>query len=208
MAKTFNDLRKDVEDRIWCQTEDAFAFLVDQPHTFGHSQLIMRTPESEDEDCSFLGAVPHIAKCIKRLRTALPSPDAGGWKTLADYTQTWGRYEKTLVLRVSANEARGWYKVHLMPYYRSHLDATIKLYRATHNYKKKEDPTRKGGLLHWLGQREVLLDYDMRKGREDAIVNERINSFHLDKLADKLRGRTRARPNKSIQRTRARGPRR
>lgn len=183
MIKKPLEVPNHVEKRAWYEDYDAYAFLVDQPVTFGHSQLVIRIPEAEDEHCSFLRASPHIAKCIERLRTALPKSDAPGWEALADYTQTSGFYVKTLLLRVSANEERSQYKVHLVPYFESHLDATNRLYRATHPYAKK-----KGGLLHWLGQREVLLDYDMRKGRKEPMVCDRVDSFRLDELAKKLRG--------------------
>jgi hypothetical protein len=89
------------------------------------------------------------------------------------------------VLRVSANEERNTYKIHLVPYFKSHLDATNKLYKVTHD----KEPKDKGGLLHWLGQREVILDYDMRDGRDNKLVKTRINSYNLQQLALKLRGK-------------------
>jgi hypothetical protein len=184
MALCYGKLRKEVDDRIWYRSRGAFAFLVDAPHTFGHSQLVLKIRKSTQEECIFARASIHAAKCVGTLRTKLPS-QRKEWQRLAKYTGTSGRYEKTLVLRVSADEEADTYKVHLVPYFASHLEATGKLYRATHN--KEEDET--GGLLHWLGQREVLLDYDMRHGRNDPIVRERIESFNLPKLASFLGSR-------------------
>lgn len=183
MAVTFKELRKEVMDRTWYRTNGAFAFLVDAPHTFGHSQLVVAI-RSDKEDKSFSKAARHIAACIAKLRASLPAPGGHKWKSLAEYTRSSGRYEKTLVLRVSADEEEKMYKIHLIPYFKSHLDTTNELYRVTHG-KRRND---KGGLLHWLGQREVILDYDMRDGRDNPVVKGRINSFHLEQLALKLRG--------------------
>jgi len=183
MALPFRELRKKVADRIWYSANGAFAFLVDAPHTFGHSQLVVLI-RSNKEDKSFSKAARHIAASIRKLRTSLPGPGDHKWKSLAEYTRSSGPYEKTLVLRVSADEEGNMYKIHLVPYFKSHLDATNKLYRATHDKTRKD----KGGLLHWLGQREVILDYDIRDGRDNEIVKIRINSFRLQQLALKLRG--------------------
>jgi hypothetical protein len=183
MALPFRELRKKVADRIWYSANGAFAFLVEAPHTFGHSQLVVAI-RSDKEDKSFSNAARHIATCIGILRTSLPSPADHEWESLVEYTRSSGSYEKTLVLRVSADEEKNTYKVHLVPYFKSHLDATNKLYQVTHD----KGPTKKGGLLHWLGQREVILDYDMRAGDDDKLVQARIKSFRLQQLALKLRG--------------------
>ena len=183
MALTFSKLRKETADRIWYSANGAFAFLVDAPHTFGHSQLVVAIqPNKEDE--SFSTVAHHIAACIKKLRTSLPSPSDDKWRSLAEYTRSSGPYEKTLVLRVSADEKKDMYKIHLVPYFKSHLDATNKLYRVTHDKGRKD----KGGLLHWLGQREVIVDYDMRDGRDNKLVKTRIKSFRLQQLALMLHG--------------------
>lgn len=184
MARPVKELRNEVRDRIWYSRDGAFAFLIYTPHTFGHSQLVVAMPfDKEKEDEAFLKAAPHIAACIRILRNSLSSPSDREWESLAEYTISSGAYEKTLVLRVSADEEKNTYKVHLVPYFKSHLDATNKLYQVTHDKK----PTKKGGLLHWLGQREVIVDYDMRHGTDDKCVKNRIESFRLHQLALKLR---------------------
>jgi hypothetical protein len=181
MAQIFSKLRKAVTDRIWYTEKGAFAFLVDAPLTFGHSQLVVAIkPDKEDE--SFSAIAPHIAACIKKLRTSLPSPGDIKWMPLAKYTRSCGTYQKTLLLRTSADEKKNIFKIHLVPYFKSHFDATNKLYRVTYNKGRKD----KGGLLHWLGQREVIVDYDMRDGRESKLVKMRIKSFHLEQLALRL----------------------
>jgi len=184
MALSFEDYRGKVGDRIWYSANGVFAFLVCAPHTFGHSQLVVKICSNEEEYKSFSKAAPHIAACIKNLRTSLPRPEDCNWKSLAEYTKSSGPYEKTLVLRVSADEARDTYKIHLIPFFESHLDATNELYQVTH----VKGPEDKGGLLHWLGKREVILDCDMRDGCDNELVKNRINSFHLQQLKSSLCG--------------------
>ena len=181
MALTFSKLYKETADRTWYDTDGAFAFLVDAPLTFGHSQLVVKI-QSNKQDESFSAVAHHIAACIKNLRTSLPSPSEDKWRSLAAYTRSFGPYKKILLLRVSADETRNMYKIHLVPYFKSHLDATNKLYRVTHNKGRKG----KGGLLHWLGQREVIVDYDMRDGRDNKLVKTRIKTFRLKQLASRL----------------------
>lgn len=173
----------DFRDRTWYENGNAYAFLVDTPHTFGHTQLVLKIDNTEKEEDCFRKASSHVTSCIKKLRTALQDNFADDYAFLLRYTRTSGKYKKTLVLRVSARESKGEYKVHLVPYFESHFHATNKLYRATHDKHKKEN----GGLLHWLGLREVLLDYDMREGRGSEAVKKRIQSFGLQKLAAELR---------------------
>jgi hypothetical protein len=187
MALCYDKLSKEVNDRIWYRSTSAFAFLVDAPYTLGHSQLVLKILKPIQEEHIFAKASIHAAKCIETLSTKLRSKltlQRKEWRQLAIYTETSGCYEKTLVLRVSADEEADTYKVHLVPYFASHLEATGRLYRGTHNKEKG----RTGGLLHWLGQREVLVDYDMRHGRSDPIVMGRIDSFNLSQLASFLCG--------------------
>jgi hypothetical protein len=181
MALSYDKLRAEVDDRIWYRANRAFAFLVDAPHTFGHSQLVLKVSTSDEEEWFFSKAAGHAAKCIRRLRTQLPR-HRRAWRQLADYTKTKGVYKKTLILRVSADEEADTYKIHLVPYFASHLKSTRKLYQGTHDLPEKKT----GGLLHWLGLREVLLDYDMRQGRTHATVKNRISCFKLDRLASAL----------------------
>jgi hypothetical protein len=183
MAYDYDTLRHKVKDRIWYPNkdkdgdEDAFAYLVDTPYTLGHSQLVLKISKSTEEKDNFANVSKHVAKCIKTLSTKLHC-QSKKWPQLAKYTLTSDSYLKTLVLRVSADEEDDTYKVHLVPYFTSHLNATRKLFRAIHN---KEEGI--GGLVHWLGQREVFGEYDMRDGRDDPIVKERIKSFKLQDLA-------------------------
>ena len=179
MAVTFDKLLEVVRDRTWYHARGVFAFLVDAPLTFGHSQLVVKAPKSKNEEFWFATAAPHIAICIRTLRTELTSRNRSGWRSLAQYTGTSGRYRKTLVLKASADETRGMYKLHLVPYFASHLYATNQLYQVLND----ADHGAAGGLLHWIGQRERLVDYDMRYGREDNVVKARIVSFNLAQLA-------------------------
>src|SRR2546428_14009630 len=120
MAMTFDKLRDVVRDRTWYRARGVFAFLVNAPLTLGHSQLVVKTPQSDTEERSFAAAAPHVANCIRVLRTRLPSHGRKSWQSLTQYTKTSGGYRKTLVLKASAEEPKGIYKVHLVPYFASH----------------------------------------------------------------------------------------
>lgn len=180
---SFENVPDFLRDRSWYCGENAYAFLVDAPITLGHSQLKVLVNHAQQEEDSFSNAAKHIAGCIKTLRTVLCDLQLDNWATLANYTGTSGKYQKTLVLKVSANEANDEYKLHLVPYFSSHFIATNKLYAAIQNL----DQDAIGGMLHWVGQRERIVDYDMRYGREDETVKKRIASFNLPQLASKLR---------------------
>ena len=93
---------------------------------------------------------------------------------------------KTLVLRASAAEKQGEYKVHLVPCFESHLKSANDLLRARFGGRDE------GGLLYWIGQREDLVDYDMSL----AHAEKRIESYRLTDLAAILR--CSAQPPKSV----------
>jgi hypothetical protein len=182
MALKFKDLRGQIGVRVWYEERDAFAFVLHAPLTFGHSQLVVRVRSASSEEHIFERASLHIASCIRALRTKLPTGSRRTWKELINYTGTTGKYQKTLVLKTSADETADLYKVHLVPFYASHLQSTIELYQNTHGHQAV------GGLLHWLGEREVVVDRDLRNDPID--VKARTDSFNLEKLAMCLRRRT------------------
>lgn len=171
-----------LHDRTWYSQDNTYAFLVDAPITLGHSQLKVKTGETQQEEDSFEVAAGHVVKCIRTLRTTLSALRLDNWAALARYTNTSGNYVKTLVLKVSANEPKGEYKIHLVPYFDSHLQTTTRLHCAM----QELDSDRPGGLLHWVGQRERVVDYDMRYTRDDEAVKRRITSFNLPQLASEL----------------------
>lgn len=182
--------RERVNERVWYQNGNrnangyAYAFLVDAPITFGHSQLVLFTDESMEEQDCFTIAARHIANCIAALRTTIPGALADTrWTALAEYTGTSDECLKTLVLKVSADEDRDVYKIHLVPYFESHFDATNELYREN---MELTDEEAKGGLLHWIGEREQTVDRDMLAGRKDSVVIARIASFRLPELKERL----------------------
>ena len=94
----------ELRERRWYTGKDVYAFLVDAPITFGHSQLVI-TVNSTAEEEKFESAARHIANCIRILRTTLCSLDLKQWDALARDTRTSGGYTKTLVLKASANES-------------------------------------------------------------------------------------------------------
>lgn len=184
MVMTFDKLRELVRDRTWYRARGVFAFLVEAPLTLGHSQLVVRASWSDTEERSFVAAVPHIANCIRVLRRRLPSRDRKSSRSLTRYTGTSGRYRRTLVLKASADEPKGMYKVHLVPCFASHFNAANRLFQLLND----ADDSEPGGLLHWIGQRERLVDNDMRYGRVDKQVKARITAFNLEQLVSTLVG--------------------
>lgn len=177
--KTTSSVPDHLRDRAWYAENSAFAFLVHAPIAFGHSQLKVSIACGIHEEDAFSLAAKHIAICIGRFRSAFMSLDLKEWGPLAQYTGTSGHYVKTLVLKASANEDQGEYKVHLVPCFSSHIEAANELFRARFHQGNS------GGLLHWIGEREHLADYDTLP--LDAVAGERIKSFCLTGLAAILR---------------------
>lgn len=135
-------------------------FFVNRPLTFGHSQLVMPIPSNLrdiKEDIIFECASIIIKRAIKTFEEAF-----GGDKlhsnedfcNLAKRTLSNGRYEKTIIMRVSADEdPREVYKVHLVPYFKSNADLCQERYYLIHKV-----PDNRGGLIGWLGDRETEVD--------------------------------------------------
>ena len=182
--------------RTWYSPPGTYAFLVDAPLSFGHSQLCVTKEDSEQEDATFARAAKHIKTCIRSFRVVLPDAVVS-WDSLARYTNTKGAYQKTLILKASADEKPTEYKIHLVPFFESHLKATNRLYQATHS----QPAGKSGELLHWRGKREVSVDYYTRD-REDPVTIARTATFRLEDLAARLRSETKDAPNERMERTR------
>lgn len=179
--KTTNNIPDELYDRTWYVENSAYAFLVDKPITFGHSQLrISITPGIREED-TFSLAAKHIAICIGRFRSTFENINLAEWSPLAQYTETSGQYLKTLVLKASANENQNEYKVHLAPCFSHHIDAANNLF--WEQVSKREEG---GGLLHWIGKREHVVDCDASQMDSDT-RQKLIESFCLTGLAEILR---------------------
>lgn len=139
-------------------------FLVDRPLTFGHSQLVMPIPptlSTTEENVSFALASIIIQCAIKGFENAFKEEKKEELHTqrqfydLAEQTCSYGRYIRTLVMRVSASETQTEeYKVHLVPYFESNAGQCQQRYCATHNLP----PGNRGGLIGWLGDRETEVD--------------------------------------------------
>ncbi len=151
--------------RTWCneriESEDVGVriILVRAPLTFGHSQVIACFPKCRlhDEFERFRVIAPFIERALAAF--GLVFGKQGVHKkielaSLANLTMTEGNYVKTLILRTSANENDNEYKVHLVPYFRSHASSAKGMYTATHSVA----PEDTGGLLAWLGARETMAD--------------------------------------------------
>jgi hypothetical protein len=133
----------------------------------------------------FNNASDAIKECLKVLRKQLPNAiKVDTWKALSDYTKTKGKYKKTLVLKTSADEEKNEYKVHLVPYFQSHLDSTTLLYQHVHSAEKGKT----GGLLCWLGERERRVDNQIEIWRDTTrFPTDLVNSFRLIELARYLK---------------------
>ncbi len=90
MSLQVDAIPEGIRPRIWYRQRAAYAFLVDAPLTFGHTQLVC-TNLCTIEDESFAAASPHIVHCMRKLQQSLPSP-CEGWDSLACYTETSGDY--------------------------------------------------------------------------------------------------------------------
>ena len=162
-------------------------FLVRAPLTFGHSQLIMKYPPRTrpKESARFHHAADFIERALSSFRQVLTPKTLREFKKLAELTLTDGTYIKTLILRASADEKNSIYKVHLVPYFKSHERACQKRYTAIHCV----DPKEKGGLLGWVGSRETIVDSWQIKtdnpfeGNLDKIAS---NDWKLPRLATLL----------------------
>lgn len=182
-------MRDPRDSRTWFRDDrpepDVRLFLVQTPLTFGHSQLIMKFPPRSDESTRFLRAADFIQKALVSFKQVLSPKILKEFKVLAEHTLTNGTYIKTLVLRTSAHEEKNEYKVHLVPYFRSHARACQKRYTAIH----KVDPKEQGGLIGWLGERETIVDNWQIKGDNpfdgdlDEIANKK---WKLSRLAKRL----------------------
>lgn len=157
-------------------------FLSRSPLTFGHSQLVVPLKHDCDEEHLFQLASIIISCAIATFRKAFADQrlhEKEDFKSLAEKTLTYGSYEKTLVLRASAQEKcekspiKYEYKVHLVPYFASHASLCKNRYRSLHASKPGDDET--GGLLGWLGEREDDVDRweadNTHKTNLDSIAN-------------------------------------
>ena len=187
MSQTFGSLYPKVLGRVWYEDEEAgcFAFLVREPITFGHSQLRMRIDsQSQREGAAFQLTARHVENTINTFEEALGKIELGGWFNLCVETKTSGNYLKTLILRVSADEAPGEYKIHLLPFFESNLiETTNDFCRSTSAAK----PYQRGGLIHWLGKRELSLYKESYERGTKEGFSAKEKSWNLEGLAQKLK---------------------
>jgi len=176
-VKTALEKKADLETEDWkdicirdykadIETNVPHIFLSRSPLTFGHSQLVIPSmpgsiPEKLTSEASFFEiASVIIVRALQTYQQLFCSKDGpiheeDTFKRLAESTYSYGNYLKTLVLRVSAVENAGeQYKVHLVPFLKSHDTECLKRFRAHH----KARPDKKGGLIGWLGDRETEVD--------------------------------------------------
>lgn len=145
-------------------------YLVNRPLTFGHSQLVMPIPmklrpteeqekKNEPFESDFFEYASIIIKrAIKGFEEAFRKDklhSEAKFCDLAKRTLSYGRYEKTIIMRVSADEdPKEVYKVHLVPYFESNAALCQERYCSV----QKVSPDKRGGLIGWLGDRETEVD--------------------------------------------------
>jgi len=167
-------------------------YLSRAPLTFAHSQLVIPAPpgrknnDSIDEAMLFKWAACLIERVIATFTKAFRDRQAHNddkYRELAQVTRTTGDYVKTLILRASASEKAGSYKVHLVPYFKSHRDDCAGRFRARHKIPPGDG--REGGLLGWLGERENQVDEwevgSLWKYKLDEIANKDLGMEELAK---------------------------
>jgi hypothetical protein len=149
-----------------------------------HENLEMSRDVLREEEDMFKATIELIVKCIRVFRTELPNAiENNEWEVLKKYTNTSGKYKKTLILKTSANEQCCEYKIHLIPFFESHLCDTKRLF---HNGRQL-DETKIGGLLGWLGHQERLVDDQIELPWDTHRCPEALfNSFNIIKLAELL----------------------
>ncbi|HUU84089.1 MAG TPA: hypothetical protein VM243_11355 [Phycisphaerae bacterium] len=186
-----------LRDHNHWETAEVFVFLCRAPLTFGHSQLVVDVKPKLSDDEMFEKAVPYISAAIKTFESQfeksraqdVPTHENAIWADLARWTETSGKYLKTLILRSSADEqhkcpdTHSLLKVHLVPYFQSHEVECHKRFQDRHCTL----PSQKGGLLGWLGEREDEVDrLEVDFPSKEALNKCAAEYFLLPKLANEL----------------------
>lgn len=127
-------------------------FLVNRPLTFGQSQLVIPIPsnlQTEKESILFECASILIKLAIKGFEKVFDmnvKDIKAEFPDLANRTLSYGIYEKTIIMRVSADEDKSReYKVHLVPYFQSNASLCQERYCSL----QKVSQDKKGG-ANWL----------------------------------------------------------
>jgi len=168
-------------------------YLVHRPLTFGHSQLVLPIPKNlmptsneNKESLYFECASIIIKRAIKGFVEAFHTNKLHTEKIFSDLakrTHSYGEYEKTIIMRVSANEnPKEEYKVHLVPYFESNADLCQKRYYSIHRV-----PDKRGGLIGWLGDTET--EVDCWQLRNDELSKVAKDIWKLPELAVGLRAK-------------------
>ena len=168
-----------------------YIYLVNRPLTFGHSQLVMPIPmnlrstkDENRESIYFECASIMIKRAIKGFVEAFDKNKLHTEKKfhdLAKRTLSYGRYEKTIIMRVSAKEDLKEYKIHLVPYFEPNAALCQERYYSVHKV-----PDKRGGLIGWLGDRETEVD-SWQIGNDELSKIAR-DIWKLPELAINLRG--------------------
>src|SRR3990167_1354910 len=143
------------EERTWIDEKRIKGNLVLGAFSVGHTQLICSNITGMAEADKFLLISPIIARAIEVFSCVLIPQKLHDFRRLSLLTNSQGRYIKTLILRVSTEEESDQYKVHLVPFFSSQKEACRKNFQSLHSSVLDEE---NGGLLAWLGAREIIID--------------------------------------------------
>jgi hypothetical protein len=196
------DAKKDKWEQI---KRSPCIFLSRSPLTFGHSQLLIPSLGDCEQDL-FRLAAEIVYNVISTFTTVFGNlkllHEKEIFKPLAKNTLTRGSYNKTLVLRTSAQESNGKeYKVHLVPYFQSHAELCRKRFHSLHAVT----PEQVGGLLGWLGEREDDVDKwevdpNPTKPMLDLIANEHLRMADLAQELREIWPRAKKMSNQAVHR--------
>lgn len=186
MNSDFKAFKRRVSSQVWYEKPNgSYIFLTQEPLTFGHSQLRMVTKYDWSEEIAYIKASQQVGKAIAALTEVLANQCVQEqFPALSNYTGRKGAYIKTAVLRVSAEEARNEYKVHLCPIWESGLEKSGELLRRSAPWLPEG---QNGGLINWLGHRETLTYTDAHSPETKGLFAQKVEEWRLPSLASLLR---------------------
>ncbi len=178
-------MSEEQDPRDWSKIAGVILRLVRAPITFGHTQLLMEHGDKSKADGqAFYDAAGAIRSAIDTMHTCLKPERLKKFPVLATVTHTERDLIKVLILRASASEEPGVFKVHLVPYFQSHHEACLKRFEERH----QAPPGAPGGLLGWLGEQEDKVDkWEVDFPREDKLNQWANETLRLIELAKNLR---------------------
>ncbi len=184
----------------------AALLVVDAPLSFGHTQLSLSFEKCDYEDERFLKSAEFIKRVIRInqkhledwtgelsefadsfLHSGSASEIDGSELAKPVAVGSLGKYDKTCVVRASADEKSGQYKVHLVPVYEAHLKANKAWFRKKLCRLGTTDEVHgdRGLLISQLGQLEIDAQRKVISRKADIadVYFRKVNKEALENLA-------------------------